>query len=232
MSQVLLLVLLSFVAWAQKPPGTRTDNVKDVLHGVEIIDPYRWLEDQDSPETRAWIDAQNAYSRPMLDRIPGRDQVRKRLAELMNIDRIGMPRARGGRYFFTRRRVGQDQPVLYMREGLEGQDQVLVDPAPLSPDRTTSVNFLDISEDGKLVAYGIRRGGEDEVTVKLLDVDSRKELPDELPRGRYGISIQPDRGGFYYSRFEKAGPRVSQQPPHRRPLYCPASPKTVTGLGK
>jgi prolyl oligopeptidase len=209
MSQILLLVLLSFVAWAaEKPPATRTDNVKEVLHGVEITDPYRWLEDQTSPETRAWIDAQNAYSRPILDRIPGRKRLRKRLAELMNVDRTEVPRARGGRYFFTRRRAGQDQPVLYMREGLNGLDQALVDPAPLSPDHTASVNFLDISEDGKLVAYGIRRGGEDEVTVRLLDVDSRKELPEELPRGRYGVSIKPDRSGFYYRRFEQAGPRA------------------------
>ena len=209
MHRILPLALSAFVVWAaEKPPATRTDNVKEMLHGVEITDPYRWLENQDSPETRAWIDAQNAYSRPILDRIPGRERLRTRLAELMNVDRTGVPLARGDRYFFTRRRVGQDQPVLYMREGLNGPDQALVDPAPLSPDHTTSVSFLDISEDGKLVAYGIRRGGEDEVTVKLLDVDSRKELPDQLPRGRYDVSIQPDRGGFYYSRFEKAGPRV------------------------
>jgi len=95
-----------------------------------------------------------------------------------------------------------------MKEALDGPDQVLVDPAPLSPDHTTWVSFLDISEDGKLVAYGIRRGGEDEVTVKLLDVDSRRNLADELPRGRYDVSIEPSRAGFYYSRFEKAGPRV------------------------
>jgi prolyl oligopeptidase len=208
MSRLLPLFLLASAAWAQTPPATRIDNVKEVLHGVEIADPYRWLEDQQSPETRAWIDAQNAYSRPILDRLPARARVSKRLAELMNVDETGLPRAHGGRYFFTRRRIGQDQPVLCMREALDGPDQVLVDPAPLSPDHTAWVSFLDVSEDGKLVAYGIRRGGEDEVAVKLLDVDNRRHLADELPRGRYDVSIEPGRAGFYYSRFEKAGPRV------------------------
>jgi prolyl oligopeptidase len=200
--------LLVLCAWAQKPPATRTDNVKEVVHGVEIADPYRWLEDQNSPETRKWIDAQNAYSRPILDKLPGRARIAKRLSELMNVDQTSAPRARGGRYFFSRRRAGQDQAVIYVRDGLGGKDQVLVDPAPLSPDHTASVELLDVSEDGKLVAYGIRRGGEDEVTVKLLDVDTRKELADGLPRGRYGVSFIPGRNGFYYSRFEKAGPRI------------------------
>lgn len=208
MRKFLPIALLAFSAWAQKPPATRTGDVKEVIHGVEIADPYRWLEDQNSAETRKWIDAQNAYSRPILDKLPGRAGIRKRLSELMNIDQTGVPRARGGRYFFARRRAGQDQPVIYVRDGLNGKDQVLLDPAPLSPDHTASISLLDISEDGKLVAYGIRRGGEDEVTVKLLDVNTRKELPDELPRGRYGISFMPGRTGFYYSRFEKAGPRI------------------------
>ncbi|HOK45592.1 MAG TPA: hypothetical protein PLK67_06665, partial [Bryobacteraceae bacterium] len=208
MGRLLLASALALCALAQKPPPTRTDNVREVIHGVEIVDPYRWLENQDSPETRRWIDAQNAYSRPILEKLPGRARIAKRLSELMDIDEAAAPHVRGGRYFFARRLAGRQQPVIYMREGLNGRDQVLIDPAPLSPDHTASVTLLDISDDGKLVAYGIRRGGEDEVTVRLLDVDTRKELADELPRGRYGISILPGRSGFYYSRFEKAGPRV------------------------
>ncbi len=208
MRKLVPIALAVFSALAQKPPVTRTGDVKEIVHGVEISDPYRWLEDQDSPETRRWIDAQNAYSRPILDKLPSRAKIGKRLFELMNVDQTGVPRARGGRYFFSRRRAGQDQPAIYVRQGLHGQDQVLIDPAPFSADHTASVNLLDISNDGKLVAYGIRRGGEDEVTVKLLEVDTRKELPDELPRGRYGVSFLPDRSGFYYSRFEKVGPRI------------------------
>jgi len=93
MSRILPFVLLAFAAWAQKPPATRIDSVKEVLHGVEIADPYRWLEDQQSPEARAWIDAQNAYSRPILDRLPARARLGKRLAELMNVEETSVPRA-------------------------------------------------------------------------------------------------------------------------------------------
>jgi prolyl oligopeptidase len=208
MTRFLPLALLAFTALAQKPPTTRTGEVKEVIHGVEIADPYRWLEDQNSPETRKWIDAQNAYSRPILDKLPGRARIGKRLAELMSFDQVSVPHTRGDRYFFSHRLAGQDQPAIYVCDGLNGRDRVLVDPAPLSPDHTASVSLLDVSEDGKLLAYGIRRGGEDEVTVKLLEVDTRKELADELPRGRYGISFMPGPTGFYYSRFEKAGPRI------------------------
>ena len=120
-----------------------------------------------------------------------------------------MPVERSGRYFFSRRKADQDQFVIYMRKGLEGSDTVLVDPHPMSPERTTSVNMLDISEDGLLLAYGVRQGGEDEVSVRLMNVDTGEHLPDELPRARYfGISLKPDKSGFYYTRHNEQGSRV------------------------
>ena len=216
---VLLLAGLLFTAGlglragdtaAAKPPETRRDAVKEVLHGVELADPYRWLEDQQSPETRAWIDAQNAYTQAQLGAVPGRDLLKQRLTELLRIDTVGFPRERNGRYFFSKRKADQDLAVIYLRQGLKGEDQVLIDPHPMSADRTTSVSLLDVSADGTLVAYAVRQGGEDEVTIRLLDVETRKDLPDLLPRARYfgGASLKTDKSGFYYTRHTEQGPRV------------------------
>ena len=210
----LAAVLIAQMVWAQdtalkKPPKTPRDNVRELLHGVELVDPYRWLEDQQSPETRAWIDAQNVYSHPILGSLPGRQQRKQRLTELMKIDVTGMPRERNGRYFFSKRLAHQELFVIYMRKGLEDDDEALIDPHPMSPDRTTSVNLLDVSHDGTLLAYGVQQGGEDEIAIKLLDVETRKDLPDRLPKARYfGVALKPDNSGFYYTRFGAAGPRV------------------------
>ena len=191
------------------PPVTRVDNVTELLHGVTISDPYRWLEDQDSPETRAWINAQNQHTAAALGALPIRAMIRERLTQLLKIDTIEVPTARGGRYFFAKRRADQNQPVIYVRNGFNGKDEVLIDPNPMSPDQSTSVRLQDISEDGTLVVYGIQQGGEDELTIKLMDVDSRKDLPDALPKGRIGVSLKPDKSGFYYSRFtNNVGGRV------------------------
>ncbi len=193
----------------RKAPPTRTDNVKETLHGVELTDPYRWLEDQNSPETRAWIDAQNEYTQSLVGHLPGRETIEKRLNELLKVDTIGMPIERGGRYFFSKRLANQDLPILYMRKGLAGADEVLVDPHPMSPDHSTSVGLTDISDDGTILAYTVREGGKDETSVRFMDVATRKDLTDALPAARYfGISLKPDKSGFYYTRMDKEGPRV------------------------
>jgi prolyl oligopeptidase len=182
----------------------------DVLHGVRIPDPYRWLEDQQSPETRAWINAQNHYTNSLLDSWPGRAALKQRLTELMMVDTIGVPYERAGRYFFLKRLADQQQGILYVREGLDGKDEVLVDPNPRSPDHTVSATLEDVSLDGALVAYGLRHGGEDEISIHLLDVAKRAELPDVLPKARYsGVSIKSDKTGFYYvANTKEGGPRV------------------------
>lgn len=210
----LVALLCSGLLWPREatvpgPPPTRRDDVKETLHGVEIADPYRWLEDQQSPETRAWIDAQNAYTRSLLDAWPGRETLRRRLGELMKVDTIGLPLERHGRYFFKKRLANQDQGVLYVRNGLDAPDQVLIDPNPMSADGSISVSLGTVSRDGSLIAYSFRHGGEDEVSIQFLNVDDRKELPDRLPKGRYfGMQMTPDKSGFYYSRNEPIGPRV------------------------
>ena len=208
---LLSLASLAFAATAPvpAPPVTRVETVRDTLHGQVVEDPYRWLEQQDAPETRQWIDAQNAYSDALLGQVPGHDRVHGRLEQLMKVDLETTPFERGGRYFFTRRLASQAIPVLYMRQGLDGKDQVLIDPHPLSTDHTTTVSFLDVSEDGKRMAYATRLGGEDEVSVAFRDIDTGRDLADRLPRARYfGVSMTADQRGVYYSRHTPEGSRV------------------------
>jgi prolyl oligopeptidase len=193
----------------RQAPKTKTDDVKDTYGSTEVADPYRWLEDQKSPETRAWIDEQNKYSESYIRAFSGRDALKERATELLKIEAIGIPREHGGRYFFTKRLASQDLPILYVRQGASGKDEILLDPHSMSPDHTTSIALLDVADDGSLIAYGLRLGGEDEVTVKFLDVNTRKELSDVLPRARYqGVRIRKDRTGIFFSRQEKEGPRV------------------------
>ena len=182
------------------PPPTRQDNVREVLHGVAIVDPYRWLEDQASPETRAWIEAQNRYTLGVLDGAPGRGAIRDRLNALSRYDVQGLPLARGGRYFLLKRRVQDDLAILYVRQGRSSPDEVLLDPHPLSPDRTTDVSLEDVSGDGRVLVYGVRRGGEDETELRVREVKTHKDLPDVLPRALYrGVSLKADGSGFYYA---------------------------------
>ena len=209
-----LAVLAAGFAWSQQPavkppPPSRTDNVREVLHGVEIVDPYRWLEDQESAESRGWIEAQNSYTRSILDALPGRERLAKRIGKLLKVDTQGLPVEMGGRYFLTKRLAEQELPVICVRKGLKGKDEVLLDPHPMSPDHSVSVSLSDISTDGALVAYGVRKGGDDQEEIRLLEVDPKRPLPDVLPKALYfGVQIKPDRGGLYYARMEKDGPIV------------------------
>ena len=193
--------LLCYGQEQKGPPPTRVDNVTETLHGVTIVDPYRWLEDQNSPETRAWINAQNEYTSSILGSLPFRNQIHDRLTQLLKVDTINTPFEKGGRYFISKRRADQNQAVVYVRNGLNGRDEVLLDPNTMSPDNSISIQIQDVSTDGKLLAYGVRQGGEDEVSVAIMDVDSRKNIADRLPKGRIGVSLKPDKTGFYYSKF-------------------------------
>ncbi|MCI0417873.1 MAG: prolyl oligopeptidase family serine peptidase, partial [Acidobacteria bacterium] len=120
-----------------------------------------------------------------------------------------MPVERNGRYFFSKRQASQDLAVLYLRNGRNGAEEVLVDPHPMSPDKTVSVSLSDVSQDGTLLAFSVRRGGEDQTEVRWLNVETRQELPDKLPRARYfGVAVKPDKSGFYYCRHGQEGSRV------------------------
>jgi len=204
LSSITILALVSQLVFAQaqtlKAPVTRQDNFRETIHGVEIIDPYRWLEDQQSTETRQWIDAQNQYTHALLDGLPSRPFIQKRLAELLRIDSVSAPFEQAGRYFLFKKRAEDDLAILCVRKGLNGTDEVLIDPHTLSADRTTDIWLEDVSGDGRLMLYSIRRGGEDEKELRVMDVDSRKDLPDQLPRALYrGSSFKKDGSGFYYN---------------------------------
>ncbi|RMF72008.1 MAG: S9 family peptidase [Acidobacteria bacterium] len=191
------------------PPETRTEPVTETLHGEEITDPYRWLEDQDSPETRAFIAAQNAYTDQLLGNRPGREELREGLEKLLKVDVMGVPTEHGGRYFYSRRGADQDQPVIWVREGRDGAERVLLDPAEFSEDGSKAVSLEDISRDGKLVAYSIRSGGEDEVEIRFRNVASGKDLPDVLPRRRYfGIALLEKLHAYAYTEYGPQGPRL------------------------
>ena len=194
---------------ASSYPETRVAVVRDTLHGAVIEDPYRWLEDKNSPETREWLARQIAFTEAALGARPGRESLHARLEQLLKVDAQSVPTERGGRYFFTRRLANQDQRVLVVRKAREGADEVLLDPIPLSPDHSTSVSYLDIAADGSLVAIGTRQGGKDELAVTFMDVDSHQLLPDRLPEARYfAVAIKPDKSGFYYSKYTPEGSRV------------------------
>lgn len=174
-----LLVSLPIIA---QVPVAKREPVTDTIHGVKLTDPYRWLEDQNSAATRSWIDQEVKYTKSVLGKLPFRDRLRDRLKALQDIEVVDMPIERAGRYFFRHRAPGQDQSVLEMRDGIHGQNQVLLDPNPWSPDHTTSVSVMDVSHDGRLLIYGKRQGGEDEVVPALFDVDARKTVGETFPK--------------------------------------------------
>jgi prolyl oligopeptidase len=192
------------VSGNRKLPETRRDDVREVMHGVEIIDPYHWLEDADSLETRAWIDAQNEYTRSFLDAIPVRERIRSRLREMLVHDSVGAPVQRNDEYFFLKRGAEQDLWSVYRRKGIGGQDELLIDPHQMSTDRSISVGPIAPSHDARLLAYEVRYGGEDETEIRALEVNERRDLADRLPRGLYAsISWKKDASGFYYSRARR-----------------------------
>ncbi|HKM46272.1 MAG TPA: prolyl oligopeptidase family serine peptidase, partial [Terriglobales bacterium] len=190
-------------------PATRRGDVQETLHGVTISDPYRWLEDQESTETRAWINQQNEYTHKLLDSWPGRARLEKRLSEWKKVERIGSPLERSGRLFYRKRGADQEQYVIYTRQGEAGKEEVLLDPNPMSPDHSTNVEIMDVSKDGKLLAYVLRVGGKDETEVHVLDVAAKRNLADVLPaRVYFDLSFLPDGSGFYYATMLDDGPRV------------------------
>lgn len=182
------------------PPYSAQDPVTDVIHGVPITDPYRWLEDRESPRTRSWIESQTLYARAYLDNIPERSTIRKRLQELTDVETFDSLLKNGDRYFFRKRPVGEEQPSIYMREGANGKDQLLVDPRDRGASKYTAVKPLRISPDGRLLLYEVKEGGEKTGTFELLEINTRTRLIDFLPRGYlHGFAFGPHGESFYYA---------------------------------
>ena len=186
--------------------ATRKEERVELLHGVAVPDPYRWLEDGDSAEVRAWDEAQTAATRAWLARIPMREALRARARELLSVGHVGAPVSRrtpGGhrRYFHVRREGAQEQAVLVFRDGVDGADRVLVDPAPLSPDGTTAIDWWAVSPDGTRVAWGLSEAGSEESTLRVRDVATGQDLDDRIQHTRHASVAWASPGDEkYFSR--------------------------------
>ncbi len=181
------------------PPFTPAEVVTEILHGIPVTDSFRWLEDQDSPRTREWLDAQHEYARFYLDNIPGRDHIGDRIRELVDVETYDSIQKVGRRYFFRKRQPGQEQFCIYFREGTDGPDQLLIDPAERGTGPYTAVKPLRVSPDGRLLLYEVKEGGERTGTFEIFDIETRAILPEGLPRGYLrGFAFSPDSDSFYY----------------------------------
>ena len=183
------------------PKAKRVDQVDD-YHGTKVADPYRWLEDTDSPDTLAWVQAENKLTFGYLDQIPYRKAIHDRLTKLWNYERFGVPDQRGGRYFYQHNNGLQNQSVLLVAESLNAEPRILLDPNTLSADGTVALSGEAISDDGKLLAYGTAASGSDWMEWHVRDIDSGKDLSDLIKWVKFsGASWTKDGKGFYYSRY-------------------------------
>src|SRR3954470_21655827 len=200
------------------PPPVEADPVTDNYFGTKITDSYRWLEDAKSTRTRAFIDAENAYTSRYLKQAKIRNQILDDLDPLENVSQTTTPLERAGSFFFEKRLGGEQQFSIYVRRGFAGKDERLIDPASMSRDPNTSVSIEDVSRDGALIAYGLKEGGADENSIHVFDVKTKKALEDELPAARYtGVEFAPDGKSIYYGRNNKQGTLLFQHVLGTRP---------------
>ena len=185
-------------------PNTRKTEHRDVLHGVTVPDPYRWLEDDNAPETEAWVEAQNQVTFAHLDSIPERTVIRERLTKLWDYEKFGIPFREGGRYFFTRNDGLQNQSTLHVADELGGEARLLLDPNTLSTNGTVALRSYAVSPDGNLMAYGLSSAGSDWQEWRVRDVRTGEDQTDHLKWIKFsGVSWTKDGKGFYYSRYDE-----------------------------
>jgi prolyl oligopeptidase len=195
-------------------PVTRTVDVSDEYHGTKVEDPYRWLEDDNAEDTKAWVAAQNKVTQSWLGSIPERASIRERLTKLWNYERIGAPSEYGGKWFYQRNSGLQNQSVYYVSDSADAEGRVLLDPNTLSKDGTVALAGFTPSEDGKLAGYSLSTGGSDWREIRVRDVATGKDLEDHLEWVKFsGISWLPDGSGFFYSRYDapKEGASMTQK---------------------
>jgi len=221
------------------PPKAKTEPVVDVLHGHKIVDPYRWLEDTNNPATQQFVNEQLAYTRSLLDPLPGRDKIHSRLEQLLSIGNITAPQPGGPFYFYTRREGTQNQAVLYVREGVDGVDRALVDPNQLAADGTIALDWWTPTHDGKYVAYGLSPSGSEMSTLHIIEAATGKQLSDIIERTRAAsIAWKLDNSGFYYTRYPKKGEVPDGQEVYNRHVFYhalgtdPAKDPLVFGEGR
>jgi prolyl oligopeptidase len=222
---------------------TRKTDVVDTIHGVNVPDPYRWLEDGESAEVKTWTDSQNAHTREVLDAIPGRDGLKSEVTELLQVGYVSGPAIRrsgsGARYFHTKREGAQNQPTLYVRDGHAGKDRVLIDVAALSEDGTTALDWWFPSWDGRFVAWGRSESGSEDSVLHIRDVATGKDLADRIDRTRHAsVAWLPDGKSFYYSRYPEPGTVPAGEERYHARIFLhvigadPKSDKLVFGEGR
>ena len=184
-----------------KYPQTKKVNQVDDYFGTKVSDPYRWLEDDNSAETKAWVDEENKITFSYLDKIPFRENVKKRLTQLWNYEKLSAPVKKAGMYFSFYNNGLQNQAVLCMQKNLKDARVELLDPNKLSADGTVSFSGWDVSNDGKYLAYGISKAGSDWVEINVLDIATKKQLTDKIEWVKFS-EISWYKNGFYYSRYD------------------------------
>jgi prolyl oligopeptidase len=185
------------------PAAKKADQVDDFF-GTKVADPYRWLEDSDAPDTRAWIDAENKVTFDYLAKIPERARIKARLTEIWNYERYGTPSREGTRYVFARNSGLQPQAVIYKTRTLTAEPEVLIDPNTLSKDGTVALGSLSFTEDGRYLAYSLAASGSDWIEWHVRDVATSQDLPDLVKWSKFsGASWMKDGSGFYYSRYDQ-----------------------------
>ncbi|MGI0490878.1 prolyl oligopeptidase family serine peptidase [Alkalinema pantanalense CENA528] len=185
-------------------PTSRVTNQVDNYHGVAVSDPYRWLEDADSAETQAWVEAQNKVTFDYLATIPQRSEIQARLTELWNYEKYGLPFKRGDRYFYYKNDGLQNQSVLYTLETLDAEPNVLLDPNQLSEDGTVALSGIAITDDGKRLAYGISKSGSDWQEWQVREIATGQDLPDRIQWVKFsGAAWTKDGQGFFYARYDE-----------------------------
>jgi prolyl oligopeptidase len=226
------------------PPKAERRPVEENFHGTKVIDSYRWLEDGSSPATEKWVAEELAYTRAVLDPLPGREAIHKRLTELLSIGSVGVPQIGGKYYFYARRDGMQNQPVLYVREGgvdlkNGGKDRVLVDANQMAADGTIALDWFDPSYNGEYLAYGTSPSGSEMSTLHVIETKTGKLLPDTIERTRAAsIAWLHDNSGFYYTRYPNKGEVPEGQEMYNRHVFFhllgsdPATDDKVFGEGR
>ncbi len=195
-----------------KYPETQQVNQIDTYHGVEVADPYRWLEDPDSAETKAWVEAQNQVTFSYLGQIPQRKKIKQRLTQLWDYEKYGIPFKRGDRYFYYKNDGLQNQSVLYVLNSLDDEPRVLIDPNLLSEDGTVSLSGVAISKDGNLMAYALSYSGSDWKEWHVRDIETGEDLPDIIKWSKFsGASWTHDHQGFFYSRYDEPNEQTKHE---------------------
>ena len=185
------------------PPARKADQVDD-YHGVKVADPYRWLEDLDSEETRGWVEAENKLTFSFLNSIPARSNIKDRLTKLWNYEKYGIPFKEGNRYFYSRNSGLQNQSVLYTVPTIDGEPKLLLDPNKLSADGTVALSGMKVSNNGRMLAYSLSASGSDWQEWKVRNVETATDLTDDLKWVKFSdASWAHDDSGFYYSRYDE-----------------------------